>query len=158
MQMSQHGIGLLTQWEGCELKVYNDAAGLPTIGVGHLLTKSELMSGKINIGGVMVKYADGITQQQAEQLLAQDLGPTEAAVNGGVKVPLSQNQFDALTSFTFNVGVGAFTGSTLLRLLNQGQYAQVPEQLMRWTRAGGRVVQGLVNRRQNEVKLWNGQI
>ena len=158
MQMSQHGIGLLTQWEGCELKVYNDAAGLPTIGVGHLLTKSELMSGKINIGGVMVKYADGITQQQAEQLLAQDLGPTEAAVNGGVKVPLSQNQFDALTSFTFNVGVGAFTGSTLLRLLNQGQYAQVPEQLMRWTRAGGRVVQGLVNRRQNEIKLWNGQI
>ena len=158
MQMSQHGLDLLTQWEGCELKVYNDAAGLPTIGVGHLLTKSELMSGKINIGGVPVKYADGITSQQAEQLLAQDLGPTEAAVNNGVKVKLSQNQFDALTSFTFNVGVSAFTNSTLLKVLNQGQYAQVPEQLMRWTRAGGRVVQGLVNRRQNEIKLWNGQI
>jgi lysozyme len=158
MQMSQHGLDLLTQWEGCELKVYNDAAGLPTIGVGHLLTKSELTSGKINIGGVAVKYTDGITQQQSEQLLAQDLDPTEAAVNGGVKVALNQNQFDALTSFTFNVGVAAFTGSTLLRLLNQGQYAQVPDQLMRWTRAGGRVVQGLVNRRQNEIKLWNGQI
>jgi lysozyme len=158
MQMSQHGLDLLTQWEGCELKVYNDAAGLPTIGVGHLLTKSELMSGKIAIGGAPVKYSNGITQQQAETLLAQDLGPTEAAVNGGVKVTLSQNQFDALTSFTFNVGVSAFTSSTLLRLLNQGQYAQVPEQLMRWTRAGGRVVQGLVNRRQNEIKLWNGQI
>jgi lysozyme len=158
MQMSQHGLDLLTQWEGCELKVYNDAAGLPTIGVGHLLTKSELMSGKITIGGVAVKYSDGITSQQAEQLLAQDLGPTEAAVNNGVKVALSQNQFDALTSFTFNVGVAAFTNSTLLRVLNQGQYAQVPDQLMRWTRAGGRVVQGLVNRRQNEIKLWNGQI
>jgi lysozyme len=158
MQMSQHGLDLLTQWEGCELKVYNDSAGLPTIGVGHLLTKSELMSGKISIGGVPVKYAAGITLQQAQQLLAQDLDPAEAAVNGGVKVTLNQNQFDALTSFTFNVGVGAFTASTLLRLLNQGQYAQVPEQLMRWTRAGGRVVQGLVNRRQNEIKLWNGQI
>ncbi len=158
MQMSQHGLDLLTQWEGCELKVYNDAAGLPTIGVGHLLTKSELTSGKITIGGVPVKYSNGITAQQAEQLLAQDLGPTEAAVNNGVKVKLSQNQFDALTSFTFNVGVSAFTNSTLLKLLNQGQYAQVPEQLMRWTRAGGRVVQGLVNRRQNEIKLWNGQI
>jgi lysozyme len=158
MQMSQHGLDLLTQWEGCELKVYNDSAGLPTIGVGHLLTKSELMSGKISIGGVPVQYSNGLTQQQAETLLAQDLDPTEAAVNGGVKVTLSQNQFDALTSFTFNVGVGAFTGSTLLKLLNQKQYAQVPEQLMRWTRAGGRVVQGLVNRRQNEIKLWNGQI
>ena len=158
MQMSQHGLELLTQWEGCELKVYNDSAGLPTIGVGHLLTKSELTSGKIVIGGAPVKYGAGITQQQAEQLLAQDLDPAEAAVNGGVKVKLSQNQFDALTSFTFNVGTGAFASSTLLRLLNQGQYAQVPEQLMRWTRAGGRVVQGLVNRRQNEIKLWNGQI
>lgn len=158
MQMSQHGIALLTQWEGCELEVYNDSAGLPTIGVGHLLTKSELMSGKITIGGVLVKYANGLTQEQAEALLAQDLGPTEAAVNGGVKVSLSQNQFDALTSFTFNVGAPAFKGSTLLKLLNQGQYAQVPEQLMRWTRAGGRVVQGLVNRRRNEIKLWNGQV
>jgi lysozyme len=158
MSMSQHGLDLLTQWEGCELRVYNDAAGLPTIGVGHLLTKSELMSGKITIAGVPVQYANGLTQQQAEQLLAQDLDPTEAAVNNGVKVALSQNQFDALTSFTFNVGAAAFTGSTLLRLLNQGQYAQVPDQLMRWTRAGGRVVQGLVNRRQNEIKLWNGQI
>ncbi|HEX8561020.1 MAG TPA: lysozyme [Pyrinomonadaceae bacterium] len=158
MKMSQHGIGLLTQWEGCELKVYNDSAGLPTIGVGHLLTRSELTSGKITINGAPVKYTDGITQQQAEDLLAQDLAPTEQAVNGGVKVTLSQNQFDALTSFTFNVGTGAFKGSTLLRLLNQGQYAEVPTQLMRWTRAAGRVVQGLVNRRQNEIKLWNGQV
>ncbi|MDT5293348.1 MAG: lysozyme [Acidobacteriota bacterium] len=158
MQMSQHGLGLLTQWEGCELEVYNDSAGLPTIGVGHLLTKSELSSGKIVIGGVPVKYSGGITQQQAEDLLAQDLAPTTQAVTNGVKVALNANQFDALTSFTFNVGIGAFTSSTLLKVLNQGQYAQVPDQLMRWTRAGGRVVQGLVNRRQNEVKLWNGQI
>jgi lysozyme len=158
MQMSQHGLSLLQQWEGFKLNVYKDSAGLPTIGVGHLLTKSELSSGKITIGGVPVRYANGLTEQQALDLLQQDLAPTTQAVTNGVKVALNQNQFDALTSFTFNVGITAFTNSTLLKLLNQGQYAQVPTQLLRWTRAAGQVVQGLVNRRQNEIKLWNGQI
>jgi lysozyme len=158
MQMSQHGLQLLEQWEGFKLQVYKDSAGLPTIGVGHLITKSELASGTINIAGVPVKYADGLTQQQVTDLLAQDVVPAQNAVNNGVKVALNQNQFDALVSFAFNVGNGAFAGSTLLKLLNQGQYDQVPTQLLRWTRAGGQVVQGLVNRRNNEIKLWNGQI
>jgi lysozyme len=158
MQMSSHGLDLLQQWEGFKLQVYKDSAGLPTIGVGHLLTKSELSSGKININGVPVKYADGLTTQQVNDLLAQDVQPAATAVNNGVKVALNQNQFDTLVSFTFNVGVGAFASSTLLKLLNQGQYEQVPTQLLRWTRAGGQVVQGLVNRRNNEIKLWNGKI
>lgn len=158
MQMSQHGLQLLEQWEGFKLQVYKDSAGLPTIGVGHLITKSELASGTINIAGVPVKYAGGLTQQQVTDLLAQDVVPAQNAVNNGVKVALNQNQFDALVSFAFNVGNGAFAGSTLLKLLNQGQYDQVPTQLLRWTRAGGQVVQGLVNRRNNEIKLWNGQI
>ena len=158
MQMSQHGLSLLEQWEGFKLQVYRDSAGLPTIGVGHLLTRSELTSGKIIINGVPVKYANGLTQQQVNDLLAQDVRPTEQAVNDCVKVALNQNQFDALASFTFNVGIAAFRGSTLLRLLNQGQYNQVPTQLLRWTRAGGQVVPGLLNRRQNEIKLWNGQV
>jgi len=158
MHMSPHGLELLQQWEGFKTTVYKDSAGLPTIGVGHLLTKSELSSGKITINGVPVSYENGLTEQQVTDLLAQDVQPAAAAVNNNVKVPLDQNQFDALVSFTFNVGVGAFTGSTLLKLLNQGQYDQVPDQLLRWTRAGGQVVQGLVNRRNNEIKLWNGQI
>src|SRR5436853_7015410 len=158
MQMSPHGLELLEQWEGFKTTVYKDSAGLPTIGVGHLLTKSELSSGKITINGVPVKYGDGLTEQQVTDLLAQDVQPAAAAVNNNVKVPLNQNQFDALVSFTFNVGGGAFTSSTLLKVLNQGQYDQVPTQLLRWTRAGGQVVQGLVNRRNNEIKLWNGQI
>ena len=158
MQMSQHGLQLLEQWEGFKLQVYKDSAGLPTIGVGHLITKSEQASGTININGVPVPYAGGLTQQQVTDLLAQDVVPAQNAVNNGVKVALNQNQFDALVSFTFNVGVGAFAGSTLLKVLNQGQYDQVPTQLLRWTRAGGKVVQGLVNRRNNEIKLWNGQI
>jgi lysozyme len=158
MQMSQHGLELLEQWEGFELEVYNDSAGLPTIGVGHLLTKSELSSGKISIKGVAVAYGNGLTNQQVTDLLSQDVKPAEQSVNNGVKVSLNQNQFDALVSFTFNVGGGAFSSSTLLKVLNQGQYDQVPDQLRRWTKSGGRTVQGLVNRRENEIKLWNGQI
>lgn len=158
MQISEPGLELLKQWEGFELKVYKDSAGLPTIGVGHLITKSEQSSGNIVIAGVPVQYANGLTDQQALDLLSQDVQPAENSVNNGVKVDLNQNQFDALVSFTFNVGVGAFTSSTLLKVLNQGQYDQVPDQLRRWNKAGGKVVQGLVNRRENEVKLWNGQI
>ncbi len=158
MQTSENGLELLKQWEGFKLKVYKDSAGLATIGVGHLITKPELSSGKIVINGVAVQYAGGLTEQQVLDLLGQDVKPAEQSVNNGVKVPLNQNQFDALVSFTFNVGGGAFTGSTLLKVLNQNQYTEVPNQLLRWTKAGGKVVQGLLNRRQNEIKLWNGQI
>ena len=158
MQMSEHGLELIKQWEGFKPDVYKDSAGLPTIGVGHLITKSEQTTGEIVIGGLPVQYANGLTDQQVLDLLSQDVQPAEQAVNNSVKVALDQNQFDALVSFTFNVGVGAFTGSTLLKVVNQGQYDQVPDQLRRWNKAGGKVVQGLVNRRANEVKLWSGQI
>lgn len=155
MQMSQNGRKLLEQWEGVRLNAYKDSAGLLTIGVGHLLTKSELSSGKIDINGDSVKYANGLTSEQADGLLAQDLKPAETTVNNNVKVELNQNQFDALVSFTFNVGGGAFKGSTLLKKLNNGQYGEVPGQLVRWNKAGGKVVPGLENRRKNEVNLWN---
>lgn len=158
MKMSEHGLELIKQWEGFKPDVYKDSAGLPTIGVGHLITKSQQTTGEIVIGGVPVQYANGLTDQQVLDLLSQDVQPAEQAVNNGVKVALDQNQFDALVSFTFNVGVGAFTSSTLLKVLNQSQYDGVPDQLRRWNKAGGKVVQGLVNRRENEVKLWNGQI
>jgi lysozyme len=155
MKMSANGLNLLEQWEGFKLKVYKDSAGLPTIGVGHLLTKSELTSGKIVIKGVTIKYAGGLTNQQVIDLLAQDVAPVGQVVTKAVTVPLTQNQFDALVSFAFNVGNAAFTGSTLLKVLNQKQYKEVPTQLLRWTRSGGKVVPGLVNRRENEIKLWN---
>jgi lysozyme len=155
MQMSQNGRKLLEQWEGVRLNAYKDSAGLLTIGVGHLLTKSELSSGKIDIDGESVKYGDGLTSGQADALLAQDLNPAETTVKNNVKVELNQNQFDALVSFTFNVGGGAFKGSTLLKKLNNGLYGEVPSQLMRWDKAGGKVVPGLKKRRENEVNLWN---
>jgi len=158
MQMSEHGLELLKQWEGFKNQLYNDSAGLPTIGVGHLLTKSELSSGKITINGDPVQYSGGLSDQQVLDLLGQDVTPAAQLITNKVTVPLNQNQFDALTSFTFNVGGAAFNGSTLLKVLNQGQFDQVPPQLRRWNKAGGKVVQGLINRRENEIKLWNGVI
>lgn len=158
MKMSEKGTKLLAQWEGFETEVYLDVAGLKTIGVGHLLTKDELSSGKIFIGGETVRYGDGLSEQQVYGLLGQDLAKFEQAVEDEVTVPLSANQFDALVSFAFNVGAAAFSGSTLLRLLNQGKYDEVPTQLRRWVRSGGNIVQGLVNRRENEIGLWNGSL
>lgn len=140
----------MSQWEGSTNKVYLDAAGLPTIGVGHLLTKSELMSGKIN----GVKYGEGLSDDEVTKILHSDVHESESCVINSVTCHLTQNRFDCLVSFVFNVGVGAFKNSTLLKVLNRKEYDKVPEQLRRWNRAGGRVVQGLINRRENEVKLW----
>ncbi len=155
MKMSDKGKELLEQWEGSEPEVYLDVAGKKTIGVGHLLTQDELSSGKITIAGKAVRYAEGLTNQQILDLLGQDLARFEKAVNDGVKVALKQYQFDALVSFSFNVGTGSFQSSTLLKVLNQGKYDEVPDQLRRWVYSGGNKVQGLINRRENEVKLWN---
>lgn len=158
MTMSEKGLQLLTDFEGFETEVYKDVAGLPTIGVGHLLTPSELSSGKIVINGQSVEYVNGLTTQQVHDLLAQDLQRFDAAVNDNVTVALKQYQFDALVSFSFNVGVGAFTGSTLLKVLNQGKYDDVPAQLRRWVYSGGQKVRGLVNRREHEVQMWDGTL
>lgn len=158
MKMSQNGIRLLTQWEGCELEPYKDSADLWTIGVGHLVKQHELRSGTIRIGGEQVEWKNGISFEQALDLLAQDLRVFEVAVERAVKVPLKQHQFDALTSFCFNVGGRNFRNSTLLKKLNLGIYNNIPAQLMRWVYAGGRKVSGLINRRRNEAKLWRGEI
>ena len=155
MQVGQRGKNLFKEWEGLVTHEYLDSGGAPTIGIGHLLTRSERTSGKIFIGGKSFVYRNGLTEHQCWDLLDQDLDDTERTVNDAVKVPLNQNQFDALVSFTFNVGGGAFRGSTLLRLLNQDKYDQVPAQLRRWVRDNGHVVQGLVNRREKEITLWN---
>jgi lysozyme len=158
MTMSDHGKKLLAQWEGFERTMYLDVAGLPTIGVGHLLTENELSSKRIVIDGQALDYTDGLTEQQVYDLLGQDLARFEQAVNEDVEPDLTQNQFDALVSFTFNVGESAFKQSTLLKRLNERDFVDVPNQLRRWNKSGGKKVQGLVNRRENEIKLWNGEI
>ena len=155
MKMSQKGKELLRDWEGVELEVYKDSAGLETIGVGHLLTDHEKETGIITIDGVAVLYENGLTPEEVLDLLGQDLERFETAVNQSVKVDIGQNQFDALVSFAFNVGVANFKSSTLLKRLNAAAYREVPEQLRRWNKAGGKVVQGLINRREKEITLWD---
>jgi lysozyme len=155
MKASQQLKNLFKEWEGLSQKVYPDSGGLPTIGIGHLLTSSERASGFITINGIAIEYAHGISEQQCWDLLDQDLQLAEISVNKAVVVPLSQNQFDALVSFAFNVGTYSFEKSTLLILLNKSMYPQIPVQLLRWNKVKGKVVQGLTNRRKREIELWN---
>lgn len=158
MKMSANGLEFLKEAEGCVLHVYKDQAGKPTIGVGHLLTPSERRNGVINIAGKQVIYAPAITMQQALDLLAQDVKPVEDVINEAVKVTLNQNQFDALVSFTFNVGIGGFRSSTALKVLNAGDYNDVPLWLAKWNKVTVdgvlKVCDDLVSRRAKECELW----
>jgi len=154
MQVDDKFYEFLKHVEGSYKQVYLDSGGEPTIGIGHLLTLSERRSGKIVIGKSIIEYRHGLTAEQILILCRQDIRTVVKVVNRGVKITLTQNQFNALVSFTFNVGDDGFLNSTLLRLLNQGQYDNVPTQLRRWKYDNGKVVQGLINRREKEIRLW----
>lgn len=154
MAISDLGLERIKQREGVVLSVYRDSANLPTIGTGHLLTREELSSGQIHF--VPALWHLGLTMPQNDMLLRQDVAVAELAVST-VRVYLTQNQFDTLVSFAFNVGAAAFRSSTLYRLLNSGDYAAVPRQLRRWVYSGGRLNPGLVHRRTSEVAQWMGE-
>jgi len=155
MKIGQKGIDLIAEFEGRRNQLYYCPGGYPTIGIGHKLRNEEIKSGFIQIGAESVYYKNGLTDQQIEDLLRQDVKTYEDAVNSLVRVPLNQNQFDALVSFTFNLGVGNLADSTLLRVLNGSKYDSVPDQLRKWVYAGGKRLRGLVRRREAEIELWN---
>jgi lysozyme len=140
--INDEGVRLIKESESLRLTAYQDAVGIWTIGYGH--TGPDVTPGKT------------ITREQADALLRSDVGSAESDVRRLVKVPLSSNQFSALVSFVFNVGAGptGFGGSTMLRLLNQGDYAGAADQFPRWNKAGGKVLQGLVKRRAAERALF----
>ena len=146
MNTSKAGLDLIKQFEGLRLKAYKCPADVWTIGYGHTSAA----------GQPAVKSGMSITEAQANKILAADLGQYEDAINNSVKVDLTQNQFDALVSFVYNVGIGAFQKSTLLKKLNAGQYDAVPGELMKWTKGGGKELPGLVRRRRAEAALWRG--
>lgn len=156
MNISEKGLEFLTKREGKKNKVYLDSGGEPTIGVGHLLTRSERRSGKMIIDGEVIIYRNGLSDLQIMNLLQEDLEDVESVLNDDfyVEINLNQNQYDALCSFIFNVGISAFKGSTLLKKLNQELFDDIPAQLRRWVYDNGKKVQGLVNRREFEIKLW----
>ncbi|SEE14291.1 lysozyme [Pseudomonas coleopterorum] len=144
MKTSSKGIALIKSAEGLRLKAYPDpgTGGLPwTIGYG-------------STSGVTRNMV--ITGAQAEEMLAEDLVRFECIVERAVRVPLNQGQFDALVSFTYNVGEGNFTKSTLLRKLNAGDTAGAAGQFSRWVHAGGKVLPGLVKRRAAERAMFLG--
>ena len=144
MKTSKNGIQLIKQFEGCRLKAYKCPANVWTIGIGH----TETVNGKPIVEGMT------ITELMAETLLTIDLQKFENAINTLVKKSLTQNEFDALVSFVFNVGIGAFRNSTMLRLLNQGNISEAALQFQRWNKAGGKVLKGLTRRRLAEKTLF----
>jgi lysozyme len=152
MILSEAGRAAIEAREGLRLQAYQDSAGLWTIGYGHLLTKDELRSGKV----LGVDWRDGITPPTADALLANDLYTATDAIAEFVRVPLLQCQFDALTSFVYNIGDGAFQDSTLLRLLNTDRFAEIPAQMRRWIHSAGHVDPILVERREQEIRQWEG--
>lgn len=152
--LSPAGRALLRELEGLRTRMYRDSGGAPTIGIGHLLSAEELRTGILRIGDQLVTWRGELSVAQCEALLDQDIRPFADAVRRYVRVPLSAAQFDALVLFAYNVGAQAFRESTLLRLLNAGRYDAVPTQLRRWVRDNGRVVPGLVKRREREIEHW----
>ncbi|MDE1715762.1 lysozyme [Chromobacterium amazonense] len=142
MKTSQNGIAIIQKFEGLRLTAYRDIVGVLTIGYGH--TGPDVTPGLT------------ITQPRAVALLQQDLAKFEAGVSRLVKVPLSQNQFDALVSFSYNLGLGSLQNSTLLRLLNAGDYVGAAGQFILWDKAGGKAVPGLLARRTAEQALFKG--
>lgn len=151
MKTSDDGLKFIALAEGNVLRIYKDQAGLETIGVGHLLTEDDKKSGR---------FKDGITEEQSIELLRHDVTLAENAVTSLVKVPLTQNQFDVLVDFVFNLGKGALQSSTLLKKLNAGDKASVPAEIMKWNRVRNpktkklEVSKGLTRRREKEAERW----
>jgi len=139
MKTGSKGIELIKHFEGCELEAYKCPAGVWTIGYGHIKGVKEGMT---------------ITELQAEEMLKSELNEYEGYINNLVTVELNQNQFDAMVSWVYNLGGGNLKASTLLKVLNSGEYDGVPAQMMRWNKAGGKVLEGLTRRRQAEADLF----
>ena len=139
-EVNEAGLALIREFEGCRLDAYLCPAGIPTIGYGA--TGPDIRMGMV------------WTQEQADARLVEDLARFAAGVERLVQVDLTDNQFAALVSFAYNVGLGALRDSTLLRKLNAGDYLGAADQLPRWARAGGRIMPGLTRRRAAERDLF----
>jgi lysozyme len=142
VKCSQEGLELIKKFEGCKLKSYKCPAGVWTIGYGH--TED-------------IKEGDIVSPEEANKLLRADVFKFEEYVTDNVMVNLTQNQFDALVAWTFNLGVGNLRNSTMLKKLNNADYTSVPFEMKRWNKAGGKTLDGLVRRRQAESLLFESK-
>ncbi len=140
MQISQNGIDLIKRWEGCKLTAYKDSVGIWTCGYGS--TGKDIKEGTV------------FTQPQAEDRLMAHLDGVEQCVGRCVEVDITQNQFDALCSFVYNLGCANLRVSTLLKKLNDGDLKGASEEFPKWCKAGGKVLKGLQARRADEQRLF----
>ncbi len=142
MKISVEGLSLIKKFEGLELNAYQCAAGVWTIGYGHTKGVFE---------GQTIKKAE------ADEMLVLEMEEYEKAVNDAVTISIDQCMFDALVSWTYNLGPSNLNASTMLKVLNSGDYDGVPEQIKRWNKAGGKVLEGLIRRRNAEALLFEGK-
>lgn len=141
--ITENGLNLIKQFEGFSSEIYICPAGYKTIGYGHLVREND-----------KEMFAGGITKAAGEALLIKDVRWAEHAVLRLIDVPLTDGQFDALVSFTFNLGGGALQRSTLRRKVNREEHDEVPREFLRWVWAGGRKLRGLIRRREAEGELY----
>lgn len=144
MKINRAGIELLKKWEGCRLKAYQDSVGVWTIGFGH-----TSMAGEPKVTAGLT-----ITQQEAEDILVRDLVKYESAVSKALTRSPNENQFSAMVSLCYNIGPGAFAKSSVARLFNAGDVTGSADAFRLWNKAGGQVLKGLVNRREDERRLF----
>ena len=144
MNISENGIKFITEFEGLKLKAYLDSIGKATIGIGTITYPN----------GSKVKIGDVCTKEQAIEYLKFYMIDMEKQINSMVKVKLTQNQYDALCSFCYNLGCGALKQSTLLKKINLGDFKGASEEFLKWNKAGGKVILGLTNRRKAERELF----
>lgn len=141
--VTEEGLNLIKQFEGFSPTIYICPAGYPTIGYGHVVLAHE-----------QDQFAAGITQAEATEILRKDVRTAERGVLRLIAVPLTDGQFDALVSFTFNLGAGALQRSTLRRKVNRGEHESVPAELLKWVWAAGKRLPGLVRRRRAEALAY----
>lgn len=152
MKLSQKGLNLIKKFEGFRSEAYDD------LNPNKKITSSSQVKGTLTIGyghTSGVKVGQTVTKERAEQLLNQDTGWAQTAINQMVKVKLTQNMFDALVSFVYNVGSTNFRKSDLLQYLNTGDYKKASSEFLQWTKSKGQVLQGLINRRKEEKALFD---
>lgn len=142
--VTEEGLSLIKRFEGFSPTIYICPAGYPSIGYGHVVLAHE-----------QDQFATGITQAEATELLRKDVRIAERAVLRLITVPLTDGQFDALVSFTFNLGAAALQRSSLRRKVNRGEHEGVPAELMKWVWAAGKRMPGLVRRRRSEALVYS---
>ena len=152
VRIDDAGYEFIKRWEGVRNKAYRDSAGIPTIGIGFIRYKVGARAGTGT--STRVQMQDYLTDDEIKAEFTVQIAAYEDAVAEAVKVPLTQSQVNALVSLCYNIGASAFKGSTVVRELNKRKYQAACTAIGMWNKAGGRVVQGLVNRRKAEQALF----